>query len=103
MKNTDENENNERRIFGKLVDGEGRCEHYHTVRDVVANRCAVCGKLYACHKCHDELENHPFGAVDEDEENTVLCGVCKTLFSYRTYSALSKCRDRKSTRLNSSH
>lgn len=79
------------RIFGKLVDGQGRCEHYHTVRDIVANRCSVCGKFYACYKCHDELENHAFGAVDENESETVMCGVCHMLFSYKTYSALSKC------------
>ena len=78
-------------IFGKLVDDAGRCQHYHSRLDVIANRCAVCGRFYACYKCHDELENHPFGAVDPEEEDTVMCGVCGQRFSYRRYAGLSAC------------
>ncbi|MCR5725375.1 MAG: hypothetical protein K6G80_09850 [Treponema sp.] len=78
-------------IFGKLVDDQGRCIHYNSSLDVIANRCGICGKLYACYKCHNELEAHSFGSVLPDEKDTVMCGVCGSLFSYRTYSTLSSC------------
>lgn len=79
------------RIFGKTIDAAGRCEHYHSALDVIANRCAVCNKLYACYKCHDACEAHSFGAVKSDTERTVMCGVCGAYYSYATYSALSSC------------
>ena len=37
-------------------------------------------------KLTDELENHPFGAVDPEEEDTVMCGVSGHRFSYRLYA-----------------
>ncbi len=48
-------------------------------------------KLYACFKCHDELENHVFEPVDPEEENTVMCGSCGKRFSYMEYACLTKC------------
>ncbi|MCR5763711.1 MAG: hypothetical protein K6G00_10065 [Treponema sp.] len=78
-------------IYGRIIDDEGRCVHYGSIADIIANRCSICGKLYACYKCHDELEDHKFGAVRENEADSVMCGVCGTQFSYITYSGLSKC------------
>ena len=80
-------------IFGKLVDDQGRCEHYHTKLDVIANRCGVCNKLYACYKCHDELEDHPFSPVKQSEPESVMCGVCGTLYSYEEYSNITACKN----------
>lgn len=84
---------NPRIIYGINTDKEGRCVHYHSDVDVIANKCAKCQKFYACYKCHDELEDHPFEPVDSDEEATAMCGVCGKLYSYKEYSCLSKCTE----------
>ena len=78
-------------IYGNLTDDSGRCVHYHTELDVIANKCAVCKKFYACYKCHDEMEDHKFSPLAADQKETVMCGVCGKLFSYSEYSQLSKC------------
>lgn len=44
--------------FGIGLDSSSRCYHYHTKLDIVALKCAVCQKYYACYKCHDALEEH---------------------------------------------
>lgn len=84
------------KIFGKLTDSFGRCEHYHSELDIIANKCGICGKFYACYKCHDELENHAFGPVSSDEKDSVMCGVCGRLFSYNEYKILDRCDNCKS-------
>lgn len=38
-------------IRGRLVDGQGRCVHWHSPLDVVANRFACCDEYYACYRC----------------------------------------------------
>ncbi|MGO3522530.1 MAG: CHY zinc finger protein [Leuconostoc mesenteroides] len=64
-------------IKGINLDQQGRCKHWHTDVDVVANRCAKCRKYYACYLCHDALNTHPFVPVSLDtEETAVCCGVC---------------------------
>ncbi len=79
------------KIYGHTIDACGRCVHYGSVLDVVANRCGKCGKLYACYKCHDEMEEHAFSPVGEDEPESVMCGVCGKLFSYAEYSRMERC------------
>lgn len=78
-------------IRGVEVDEQGRCAHWHTERDVVANLCEACGQFWACHECHDALADHPFGRVDPAASDTVLCGVCGHLSSYVDYSASHVC------------
>ncbi|MCR5568957.1 MAG: hypothetical protein K6G31_06750 [Paludibacteraceae bacterium] len=75
-------------IYGKLTDREGRCIHYHSVLDVIANKCAKCRKFYSCYKCHNEKEAHAFGAIPPDEASAVMCGVCGYQFSYSTYEQM---------------
>lgn len=75
-------------IHGRLTDNQGRCIHYHSILDVIANKCSVCGKYYSCYKCHDEMEDHPFGAVPSDEAASVMCGVCGHQFSYSEYEQM---------------
>ncbi|HGL8834083.1 TPA: CHY zinc finger protein [Streptococcus agalactiae] len=62
--------------FGIGLDSSSRCYHYHTKLDIVALKCAVCQKYYACYKCHDALEEHCFAATKSDEMFPVLCGSC---------------------------
>ena len=79
------------KIYGKLTDSQGRCIHYNSPLDIIANKCGICKKFYACYKCHDETENHTFGAVAAFEKETVMCGVCGQKFSYAEYSKLTSC------------
>lgn len=78
-------------IYGLLVDDQGRCQHYHSELDIIANRCGICGRLYACYKCHDELEDHIFGPVPADQKDSVMCGVCGQLYTYAEYSTICSC------------
>ena len=80
-----------KKIYGIQTDKEGRCIHYHSEVDIIANKCAKCMKFYACYKCHDELEDHTFEPVDPEDEDTVMCGSCGRLFSYTEYAGLIKC------------
>ncbi len=78
--------NNTPKIYGEDLDSAGRCRHYHTELDVVALKCARCGKYYACYQCHDDLEDHHFEPTDEKETYPVLCGNCMHLLTYAEYS-----------------
>lgn len=73
-------------VRGVAVDAMGRCAHYRSVRDVVANKCATCGEYWACHACHEELADHPFGRMDVAAADAVLCGACGTTMDYARYA-----------------
>lgn len=73
-------------LYGEELDQEGRCRHYHTDLDVVALKCAKCGRYYACYHCHDALEDHSFVPTDETEPYPVLCGSCGQRLTYEEYS-----------------
>ena len=80
-------------VFGKLVDDQTRCTHYHSPVDIVAIRFKCCGKFYPCYRCHDECESHPIVRWEKDEFDTqaVLCGVCKRTLSVREYMGAECC------------
>lgn len=71
-------------IHGIDVDAEGRCAHWHSEVDVVANTCGRCGKLWACSLCHDAMADHGFSAVDK-RLPSVVCGVCGTRMTFEQY------------------
>lgn len=73
------------KIYGLKLDGAGRCQHYHTDRDVVALKCAVCQRYYACYQCHDALADHTFAPVATNDLAPVLCGVCRRTLTYQQY------------------
>lgn len=79
------------RIFGLGLDAQGRCTHWKSPVDIVANKCAHCGKFYACFRCHDELETHQFRPVAATQPDTVLCGCCGQTFAYHEYQQLAAC------------
>lgn len=68
------------------IDGEGRCAHWHSAVDVVANRCATCNKWFACSLCHAEIADHPFGPMPLDVP-AAMCGACGYTMNYHEYSA----------------
>src|SRR5699024_6386394 len=37
-------------IYGDTLDAAGRCTHYHSEKDVIANKCATCNKYWACYE-----------------------------------------------------
>ena len=63
------------KIHGIDVDPQGRCAHWHSERDVIANTCGACLKLWACSLCHDELADHRFVGVDK-QLRSVMCPSC---------------------------
>ncbi|MHA2787805.1 CHY zinc finger protein [Corynebacterium sp. S7] len=79
-------------ICGTGVDGQGRCAHYHSARDVIANRCATCNQWWACFKCHRDIADHPFGRMPTRDVAAALCGACGHEMDYAEYSHASACR-----------
>ena len=77
------------RING-AIDGQGRCKHWHSPVDVVANKCATCEEFSACSRCHAELTDHEFGPMPVDAP-AVLCGACGVVMDYYTYSTAPQC------------
>lgn len=67
---------------GHLTDSDGRCTHYSGPRDIVGNKCSICGRWWACFRCHEELMDHPFGKMLIDAPDSTLCGACGELMSY---------------------
>ncbi|WP_293768093.1 CHY zinc finger protein [uncultured Corynebacterium sp.] len=64
------------------IDGEGRCAHWHSELDVVANRCATCGEWFACSLCHPA--DHAFGPMPLDQP-AAMCGACGHTMTYAEY------------------
>jgi uncharacterized CHY-type Zn-finger protein len=77
------------RVLGVSVDGETRCAHYHSPRDIIALRIKCCSAWYACKDCHDALAGHALERWPRAEwdERAVLCGVCGTEMRIREYLA----------------
>lgn len=85
------------KIYGGLLDQASRCRHYHTVLDIVALKCFACRNYYACYKCHDSLEAHPYQAYPDNRvaDKVVICGVCKeemTIAEYRSSKTCPNCQ-----------
>ena len=74
------------RIRGIDVDAQGRCAHWHSDVDVVANTCGACHELWACALCHDELADHRFAPVDRHLPS-VMCGACGRMMTHAEYGA----------------
>lgn len=103
-------------IHGTDVDHQGRCAHYHSDCDVVANRCALCGEWWACYLCHEDVyaqgDVYAHSAREEEKEErreegeerggvashslapmsltvpAALCGACGYAMCYEEYSTL---------------
>lgn len=75
-------------IYGDTLDDAGRCTHYHSEKDVIANKCATCNKYWACYECHAAATDHSFGAMDL-KSRAVLCGACGHEMTFADYTAIS--------------
>ena len=80
-------------IYGKLVDKESRCEHWHGPLDVIALRFKCCNRYYACYECHQELVPHVTERYNINDETVplVICGVCKLEMSFAAYGDSLQC------------
>ncbi|WP_188433192.1 CHY zinc finger protein [Kroppenstedtia guangzhouensis] len=80
-------------VYGPVVDSQGRCKHYHTMKDIVAVKFKCCNKYYPCYKCHDECEDHPVTVWKREEfsEAAILCGVCRTEYTIHRYLQMNRC------------
>lgn len=77
-------------IIGINTDHAGRCAHWHSDADVVANKCAACQEFFACYHCHNALRDHTFAPMPLDQE-AVMCGSCGYRMDYRAYNGRRAC------------
>lgn len=74
-------------IFGKPVDQQTRCVHWHSQLDVIAIKFKCCEKYYPCFSCHEETADHKPEVWPKAEFDTkgILCGVCGTELTIQEY------------------
>ena len=74
-------------IFGKPVDNQTRCEHWHSALDIIAIKFKCCEKYFPCYSCHEETADHKANVWPRNEFDTkaILCGVCGTELSIKDY------------------
>jgi uncharacterized CHY-type Zn-finger protein len=75
------------RIFGKPVDTQTRCVHWHSELDIIAIKFKCCGHYYPCFNCHEETADHEAQVwpVNEFDQKAVLCGVCGHELAIKDY------------------
>lgn len=75
------------RVFGKSVDHQTRCVHWHSQLDVIAIKFKCCGKYYPCFSCHEEEAGHDHHVwlQSEFDQKAILCGVCGHELSIQEY------------------
>lgn len=74
-------------VYGKVIDDNTRCEHYHSALDIIAIKFKCCDIYYPCYQCHQETADHVAQAWSQNEWDTkaILCGVCKTELTINEY------------------
>jgi uncharacterized CHY-type Zn-finger protein len=82
-------------VRGVGVDGETRCAHYGTDRDVVALKFGCCETYYPCFRCHAETTDHDAEPwpIERRDEPAVLCGVCGAELAAQEYMGVDSCPD----------
>ncbi len=75
------------RFYGLGIDGETRCEHYHSSQDVIAIRFKCCDMFFACSACHQALSSHsPIRwSTAEWGASAILCGCCGEILTIGEY------------------
>jgi len=74
-------------VKGKLIDGQTRCEHYHSLLDIIAIKFKCCNEYYPCYQCHEETTDHApmIWLKEEWNSKAILCGVCKQELTINEY------------------
>jgi uncharacterized CHY-type Zn-finger protein len=80
-------------VHGKTVDDQTRCVHYSGPTDIIAIKFNCCRVYYPCFQCHRECADHESRQwpADEWDEKAILCGVCRSELSVRTYLGTLSC------------
>ncbi|RHW34685.1 hypothetical protein D1B33_13620 [Lysinibacillus yapensis] len=81
------------KVYGSVVDGETRCTHYHSRKDIIAIKFKCCNRYYPCYRCHEEDANHEIEqwAKEEFGNKAILCGHCQTELTITEYMQSSRC------------
>lgn len=76
-------------IFGKPVDNQTRCVHWHSELDIIAIKFKCCNQYYPCYSCHAETTDHKpeVWPKKEFDQKAILCGVCGNELSITDYMA----------------
>jgi len=76
-------------VYGKPVDNQTRCVHYHSPLDIIAIKFKCCSTYYPCFSCHAETTDHKpeVWPTDEFNEKAILCGACGHELSITEYMA----------------
>jgi len=76
-------------VYGKTVDNQTRCQHWHSDLDVIAIKFKCCEKYYPCFSCHQEEADHEPEVWSKAEYDTkaILCGVCGSELTITEYQA----------------
>jgi uncharacterized CHY-type Zn-finger protein len=74
-------------VFGKPVDNQTRCVHWHSELDIIAIKFKCCDKYYPCFSCHEEEAHHEpqVWPKAEFDQKAILCGVCGNELSIQDY------------------
>jgi len=77
------------RVFGKPVDNQTRCVHWHSELDIIAIKFKCCDKYYPCFSCHEEEADHEHQVWPKAEfdQKAILCGVCGNVLTIADYMA----------------
>ncbi|CAN5305810.1 CHY zinc finger protein [soil metagenome] len=81
-------------VYGRIIDHQTRCTHYHSSEDIIAIKFKCCGHYYPCYECHQEAAGHTAQQWEENEWNSkaVLCGSCGFELTINEYfSSVNKC------------
>jgi uncharacterized CHY-type Zn-finger protein len=76
-------------VFGKTVDDQTRCVHWHSELDIIAIKFKCCDKYYPCFSCHEEEADHEHQVWPKEEfdQKAILCGVCGNELTITDYMA----------------
>lgn len=76
-------------VYGKPVDRQTRCIHWHSSLDIIAIKFKCCGRYYPCYSCHAETTNHlpTVWPASEFNEKAILCGACGQELTIDAYMA----------------
>ncbi len=74
-------------VYGKPVDNQTRCTHWHSNLDIIAIKFKCCNRYFPCFSCHAETTDHTpkVWPKTEFDTNAILCGVCGSELSISEY------------------
>lgn len=81
-------------VYGRVVDTESRCVHWHSRRDVLALKFRCCDRYWACVTCHEQCAGHAVRRYHVELDSglkVVVCGVCRCEMTFAEYTGGLRC------------